>query len=111
MWPCLIAASGVFGYNRHMDAWVDDSPFADSITLYDQRIVGFLHYLRIFDQTNSEYGRYEFDPAGFFVAVEFLVFLIFILEVCWLLWLRVRRQSKGDPKEPVDSGRLESSSP
>jgi hypothetical protein len=111
VWPCLIAACGVFGYNRHMDAWVDDSPFAESITLYDQRIVGFPHYLRIFDQPNSEYGRYKFDLVGFFLAVEFLTFLVFLLEVSLLLWLRVWKQSKAAPKGSIDSGLLESSSP
>lgn len=76
--PALFAAIAIMCRNRHVESWVDDSPFASSITLYDQQIIGLCGYLRVFDVPNEKYGWLELDLAGLFFNVEFLVFAIFV---------------------------------
>lgn len=88
MIPVLIAAVCVFGSNRHVDGWIDSTPFGSSITMYDQRYFGCPQYLRIFDEPNSEYGTSEFEWGGFFLAIEFLVFLIYLMNMSVSFWLR-----------------------
>ena len=87
--PMLIAAAVVMFYNRHMDSWMDDSPFGGTLTMYDQQIIGLCGYLRVFDNPNEEFGSLEFDLAGLFVGVEVLVFVTFLLGVCLCVYDRL----------------------
>lgn len=84
--PALFAAIAIMCRNRHVESWVDNSPFGSSITLYDQQIIGLCGYLRVFDAPNEEYGWFEFDFAGLFMNVEVLVFVIFLFALFLTLY-------------------------
>lgn len=94
--PISITALAIMFYNRHMDSWVDDSPFGSAVTLYDQRIFGLIGYLRIFDKPNDEYGVLEFDPVGLFVGLEVLVFVTFLWGLCFCLYDRMVNVIRGN---------------